>query len=388
MKRLRVYLSSTFEDLKDYRAAVFAELEKAGLDVARMEAYTAADERPLDLCLRDVTQSDIYVGLYAWRYGYEPPAEHGNPTGKSITELEYRQAESKNLLKLLFFAHPATKVEWPARFKDEVTGEGDEGRKLDALRKDLGTEKSASFFRTPDELSTLVLAAIMRTGLAGRLYSIPLRAGFVPRPMLTDAVLKSLIGAGSPRTLLQAGGFGKTTLAIDACHRTEVINAFPDGVLWAALGQNAALATRLGDLYLSATGDRPPGESADAIGQALAKAMQKRRCLILVDDAWCGEDLGPFLALEGPRLLVTTRIRNLIEQTGHVGWGEVAVDKMGEDEAAALLSRGLNPDDAARQALSSLAERLGCWALLLELANARLIEEHKTLVVWLSALRA
>jgi hypothetical protein len=94
MKRLRVYLSSTYEDLKAYREAVFAALEKGGLDVARMEAYTAADERPLEKCLRDVAQSDIYVGVYAWRYGYEPPAEHGNPDGKSITELEYRKAES------------------------------------------------------------------------------------------------------------------------------------------------------------------------------------------------------------------------------------------------------------------------------------------------------
>jgi Domain of unknown function (DUF4062) len=70
MSRLRVYLSSTFEDLKEYRAAVFAALEKAGLDVARMEDYTSADDRPLDLCLRDVGKSEIYVGLIAWRYGY------------------------------------------------------------------------------------------------------------------------------------------------------------------------------------------------------------------------------------------------------------------------------------------------------------------------------
>jgi len=72
-RQLRVYLSSTYEDLKGYREAVFAGLAKAGLDVVRMEDYAAADERPLDLCLRDVAQSDIYVGLYAWRYGYIPP---------------------------------------------------------------------------------------------------------------------------------------------------------------------------------------------------------------------------------------------------------------------------------------------------------------------------
>jgi hypothetical protein len=90
----------------------------------------AADERPLELCLRDASQSEIYVGLFAWRYGYEPPAEHGNALGKSITELEYRQAESTNLLKLLFFVHPGTKAGWPDRFKDEVTGQGHRGEKL------------------------------------------------------------------------------------------------------------------------------------------------------------------------------------------------------------------------------------------------------------------
>ncbi len=67
MKQRGVYLSSTFDDSKGYRTAVFAALEKAGLSVARMEAYTAADERPLDLCLYDVALTVIYVGVYAWR---------------------------------------------------------------------------------------------------------------------------------------------------------------------------------------------------------------------------------------------------------------------------------------------------------------------------------
>ncbi|MET0791731.1 MAG: DUF4062 domain-containing protein, partial [Polyangiaceae bacterium] len=54
MKRVSVYLSSTFNDLQEHRAAVFAALESAGLEVKRMEAYVAADERPVDLCLADV----------------------------------------------------------------------------------------------------------------------------------------------------------------------------------------------------------------------------------------------------------------------------------------------------------------------------------------------
>ena len=81
IKPLRIYLSSTFEDLKEHRAAVFEALEKGGLQVARMEAYTASDDRPVDLCLRDVAQSDLYVGLFAWRYGYPRLASTAIPTG-------------------------------------------------------------------------------------------------------------------------------------------------------------------------------------------------------------------------------------------------------------------------------------------------------------------
>jgi WD40 repeat protein len=381
MKRLRVYLSSTFEDLKDYRAAVFAALEKAGLDVARMEAYTAADERPLDLCLRDVAQSDIYVGLYAWRYGYEPPADHGNPHGKSITELEYRQAENCKLRKLAFLAHSDTKADWPDRFKDEVSGEGGQGEKLNAFRKELGVEKSASFFRKPDELATLVLAAIMRSGLSGRPYNIPPRpAGFVLRPNLTNALIASLgdPGKSAPfaHTIIQgAGGMGKTTLAIDACHVPEVVNAFPDGMLWTALGEKPDLARILSDLHVLATGSLPTMTGVDAIGQALSKALEGRRCLVFIDDVWQVEDLRHFLQFEGPRLLVTTRIRNLVEQAG---WREIPVDEMEGSEGAALLGRGLSLDAATRQMLGAMADRLGCWPLLLDLVNARLLEEQKT----------
>ncbi|HKQ80117.1 MAG TPA: DUF4062 domain-containing protein [Blastocatellia bacterium] len=285
MKRLRVYLSSTFEDLKEYRAAVFAALEKAGLDVARMEAYTAADERPLDYCLRDVSQSDIYVGLFAWRYGYEPPADHGNPLSKSITELEYRQAEICKLRKFVFLAHSDTKAVWADRFKDEMSGESGRGEKLNAFRKELGVEKSASFFRKPDELATLVLAAIMRSGLSGRPYNIPPRpAGFVPRPNLTTSLVPSLSGASEDvtftHTIIQgAGGMGKTTLAIDACQIPEFVIAFPDGMLWTALGEKPNLAKILSDLHVLATGSLPLVTGDDAIGQALRKALVSQRAM-------------------------------------------------------------------------------------------------------------
>ena len=195
--------------------------------------------------------------------------------------------------------------------------------------------------------------------------------------------MKALVG-GSDKTqgastLVQgAGGFGKTTLAIDACHHAEVVNAFPDGMLWTSLGEKPDLGRILSDLHVLATGNPPAVAGLEQIGQAIAKALEGRRCLVVVDDAWRAEDLAPFLQLNGPKLLVTTRIRTLIEQVGQDGWPEVPVEEMEADEAAAILGRGLALEGPTRDAVHRLADRLGCWPLLLDLANARLREEQKS----------
>src|SRR4051812_2387639 len=87
----KIYISSTYEDLKDHRDAVCRGLRKLpGCNVRAMEDYVATDERPLDRCLADVAECDIYVGIFAWRYGFVPAA--GNPERRSITDLEYRKA--------------------------------------------------------------------------------------------------------------------------------------------------------------------------------------------------------------------------------------------------------------------------------------------------------
>ncbi len=88
-----IYLSSSYEDLKDYRRVVFEALRRSGYNVIAMEEYVARDDRPVYACLQDVDHADIYVGLFAFRYGYIPPAAHGNPNGLSITELEFRRAD-------------------------------------------------------------------------------------------------------------------------------------------------------------------------------------------------------------------------------------------------------------------------------------------------------
>ena len=77
----KIYVSSTYEDLREHRERVYRQLRSLRHDVIAMEDYVAADDRPLDKCLEDVRESQVYV-LFGWRYGYVPKAT--NPGKKSI----------------------------------------------------------------------------------------------------------------------------------------------------------------------------------------------------------------------------------------------------------------------------------------------------------------
>jgi hypothetical protein len=149
----RIYLSSTYEDLKDYRKAVYSALRKLGHRVLAMEDYIATDQRPKDKCLEDVAGCEYYIGIFAWRYGYIPPGED-----KSITELEFSKAGERGRPRLLFLSDK--KAPWPPILMDSVTGENDRGMRIEAFRAKLGEEFMVSQFETPDQLAMLVSTAV------------------------------------------------------------------------------------------------------------------------------------------------------------------------------------------------------------------------------------
>jgi hypothetical protein len=79
-----------------------------------MERYAARDERPCAACEADASRCDIYIGIFAWRYGYVP--EDDNPEGYSITELEYRAAGQAERMRFVFLL--ADDVRWNKTFRD------------------------------------------------------------------------------------------------------------------------------------------------------------------------------------------------------------------------------------------------------------------------------
>ena len=63
----------------EHRQKVYDILRKMRYDVIATEDSVATDERPVDKCLADVASCDLYIGIFAWRYGCIPeqtsPAE-------------------------------------------------------------------------------------------------------------------------------------------------------------------------------------------------------------------------------------------------------------------------------------------------------------------------
>jgi hypothetical protein len=112
MSRYKVYISSTYRDLKTHRQQVIEFFQKKTtkelFELISMEGYVADNIEPAVECLQDVEQCDIYLLILANRYGYIPPNRHLNPGQLSITELEYQTAQADPQKTILaFFADSA-----------------------------------------------------------------------------------------------------------------------------------------------------------------------------------------------------------------------------------------------------------------------------------------
>jgi hypothetical protein len=88
-KRYQVFISSTFEDLKQERQAAVEAILKAGHIPAGMELFTSGDQTQMDVIRRWIDESDIFMLVLGGRYGSIEPKSR-----KSYTELEYEYALS------------------------------------------------------------------------------------------------------------------------------------------------------------------------------------------------------------------------------------------------------------------------------------------------------
>ncbi len=131
-QRLRVFVSSTIDDLGDERRAVSRAISALRLTPVMFE-LGARPHPPQELYRAYLSQSDVFIGLYWQRYGEIAP-----DVGLSGLEDEYQR--SRRLPRLLYVKTPAP----------------DREPRLAELLSQIENEASYRLFRTPAELARLV----------------------------------------------------------------------------------------------------------------------------------------------------------------------------------------------------------------------------------------
>jgi hypothetical protein len=168
MADYKVYISSTYQDLKDHREKViefFHKLESR-FELVSMEGYVASDLTPLAKCLNDVRECDIYVLVIANRYGYIPADAVNNPENLSITELEFRTAQENKKEILAFFADDK-ESSFAADKEDSEAAAQDKKTKLQSFKTRVRTKylTHPEGFISPFHLALQVSESLMKKAL-------------------------------------------------------------------------------------------------------------------------------------------------------------------------------------------------------------------------------
>jgi hypothetical protein len=172
-RRYQVFVSSTFDDLREERAAVIGALLQMDCFPTGMELFPAADEDSWTLIENVIADSDYYLIVLAGRYGSVPAGET-----KSFTHLEYEHALriGKPTIALLHSN--------PGALSADKTERSDEGKaRLDQFRDCLRKKNCRLWVGQGD------LTAAVFTGIQHLKKTRP-SDGWVKGSELADASLK------------------------------------------------------------------------------------------------------------------------------------------------------------------------------------------------------
>lgn len=156
--QLTAMISSTALDLPEHRERIFDACLVEGFFPIGMEHLPARDASGIQVSLEMVDQAEIYIGIYAWRYGWVP--DFDNPKKISITEMEFNHAverKKRGELKeiLVFVAHDDHSI----RAKDKEDGTQAQ-RKLKAFKKRASSRRGRLEFKSKDELHSQVIQSL------------------------------------------------------------------------------------------------------------------------------------------------------------------------------------------------------------------------------------
>jgi hypothetical protein len=140
VSEFKVFLSSTREDLVNFRETVRNKLVGLHQPLFAMEDMGSNPADAVAVSSDQVSECDLFIGVYAYRYGYVPDGDD-----KSITEQEYDLARSLGKRCLCYVAAESLK---PEIIREDPSKQ----ERLAAFKQRIGIELVRNIFNSPDDL--------------------------------------------------------------------------------------------------------------------------------------------------------------------------------------------------------------------------------------------
>jgi predicted ATPase len=293
---LRVFVSSTLEELAEERGAVRAAIEGLRLAPVMFEAGARAHP-PRQVYRAYEEQSDVFVGIYWQRYGWAGP-------GMEVSGLEDELRLAAGMPRLLYVKVPAPqREEGLARMLAGIRAQGAMAYKKFGTAGELGELVAA-------DLAAMLAERFADWGSDGLRSAIPAPAtAMIGRDTDVTEVTRLLAAPGHRLVVLTgAGGAGKTRLALAVAEAARAGRA--DGAAFVDLSTVSDPAL-IPDAIASALG--LVGQGRERPLDTLKRDLAGREMLLVLDNFEQVLAAAPVVAdllqsAPGVRMLVTSRV--------------------------------------------------------------------------------
>jgi Domain of unknown function (DUF4062) len=154
-RKLQVFVSSTFKDLKIERQTAVQAILEAGHIPAGMELFIAEDASQWDIIKEWIDESDVYMLIIGGRYGSIEPE-----SGKSYTHLEYEYALSVSKPHFVIVIDDETTQSKAKKDGVKITDFFDNSSELKEFKTSIMNGKLVSVCKSSDKMESSIHKSI------------------------------------------------------------------------------------------------------------------------------------------------------------------------------------------------------------------------------------
>lgn len=179
-KKYQIFISSTYEDLKEERKKVQDTILSMYQFPIGMEMFSAADQEQWEIIRETIDSSDYYILIIGHRYG--SVIEKGEYAGISYTQKEFRYALEQKIPVLAFLIDDSMAIT-PEKMEQDV----DKMDKLKQFIQEVKSGRTVQWWTSKDDLANKVMNSLIKQISRGK------RLGWIRTQSLEEEDLKRKI---------------------------------------------------------------------------------------------------------------------------------------------------------------------------------------------------